>query len=62
MKPTTEFQWGRLLLSAAKLGIRPAEFWQLSLREWQMLMRVRSGSGFSAKDLGRLIEAYPDKE
>ncbi len=55
-------QWDRLILSALRLGILPEAFWQLSIREWQMLTRGKAKSGFERSDLSRLISAFPDKE
>lgn len=56
------FPWARMMQTAIRFGIAPDQFWQLSLREWQMLTRTRTGTDFRKTDLSRLIAAYPDKE
>lgn len=54
--------WADLVQAALKLGLKPAEFWQLSLREWNAITREKKRSGFRRSDLSRLISAFPDKE
>lgn len=54
--------WGVLLQAGVRLGLSPADFWQLSLREWQLITSTRKGIGFRRADLSRLIGAFPDKE
>ena len=51
--------WGTMLRAALSAGIRPEEFWQLSLKEWRWL--AQRGEGLSPSDLVGLLTAYPDK-
>ena len=51
--------WGALLGAALRIGISPAEFWQLSLREWHALTGVKK-SDFRKADLSALIAKFPD--
>jgi uncharacterized phage protein (TIGR02216 family) len=54
--------WGEMLRTAAGLGIRPASFWRLSLREWWMLTARPAGPAPMARDVfERLAEAWPDE-
>lgn len=62
MTKNTATPWGGLLQAALRLGVSPYEFWQLSLREWQLISGTRKVSGFRSSDLSRLISAFPDKE
>lgn len=55
-------RWGEMLRTAANLGIRPAAFWRLSLREWRMLTARPSGPEPMGRDaFERLAEAWPDE-
>jgi Phage tail assembly chaperone protein, TAC len=52
--------WSQLLSAAAQIGVTPAAFWALSVKEWRALM----GEGFGL-DTGRLSElmaAFPDSD
>lgn len=54
--------WGEMLRIAVGLGIRPAAFWRLSLREWRMLTARPAGAAFMGRDVfERLAEAWPDE-
>jgi hypothetical protein len=53
--------WGEMLRFAARLGLPPADFWRVSLREWRML----TASPAAPEAMGRavferLAEAWPD--
>lgn len=53
--------WGEMLRIAAGLGVGPAAFWRLSLREWRMLTeRPGGGAPMRREDLMRMAEAWPD--
>lgn len=53
--------WGGMLQAAARLGVEPASFWRLSLREWRMLTaRPKEPSPMRREDLKRMVEAWPD--
>lgn len=62
MKQDRPIPWGELLQAALRLGLSPADFWALSLREWQLITSGKKASGFGRSDLSRLISAFPDKE
>lgn len=55
-------RWGEMLRTAAGVGITPAAFWRLSLREWRMLTARPSGPEPMGRDaFERLAEAWPDE-
>lgn len=61
---TTSTPWRDwLVFAVTELGFSPAQFWQISLREWQELMRglrpVRQG--LTNDELNALIQAFPDE-
>jgi uncharacterized phage protein (TIGR02216 family) len=54
--------WGEMLRAAARLGVEPAAFWKLSLREWRMLTERPGGlAPLGREDLMRMAEAWPDE-
>ncbi len=64
MKQQQGTRWAQALCLAAKLGIAPHRFWQLSLVEWQALTREAPAVGdlaLSRRDLIELMQHYPDK-
>lgn len=55
-------RWGEMLRTAAGVGIMPAAFWLLSLREWRMLTARPSGPEPMGRGaFERLAEAWPDE-
>jgi hypothetical protein len=53
--------WSALLTKAAEIGIGPADFWEVSLKEWRLIMQ---GSG-STPAMGRgeleaMLAKHPD--
>ena len=53
--------WPRLLAHAVRIGIAPAEFWALSVREWRWLTRAPGQNAPMARsDLEALSELFPD--
>ena len=53
--------WGEMLRAAARLGVEPAGFWRLSLREWRMLTEWPAGPApIGRMDFERMAEAWPD--
>lgn len=53
--------WGQMLRTAALVGVSPAEFWRLSLREWRMLMDTPAASRpIRRGELERMAETWPD--
>jgi len=54
--------WGEMLRTAAGLGVPPAAFWALSLREWRMLTARPGTEGPMSRDVfEQLAEAWPDE-
>ena len=54
--------WPAMMQAAARAGVGPQRFWQLSVREWRMLTAVPD----QARPMGRaemnsLSEAFPDE-
>jgi uncharacterized phage protein (TIGR02216 family) len=53
--------WGAMMRTAAVLGVAPAGFWRLSLKEWRMLTEGSANTGpMGRSDLMRMAEAWPD--
>lgn len=54
--------WAEMMQAAARLGIGPQGFWQLSLKEWRMLA---SGPGQAAplgrQELEQMMRMWPDE-
>lgn len=51
-----------MLRAAAALGLKPEEFWRLSLKEWRMLApRPAETSVMARVELERLREVWPDE-
>jgi uncharacterized phage protein (TIGR02216 family) len=49
-----------MLRTAAGLGVAPAAFWRLSLKEWRWLTAPAGGPGLGRAALTALMERYPD--
>lgn len=50
-----------MIRTAATLGVRPHEFWRLSLREWRMLTERPAGlRPMDRCDFDKMTEAWPD--
>lgn len=50
-----------MLRTALALGIAPAGFWKLSVREWRMLTEADAGSAAMGRgELEKMMEAWPD--
>lgn len=58
------FDWPQLLrLGVRQLGLRPAEFWQLSPAELMvMLGREAADAPMTPQGLAALMAAYPDSD
>lgn len=55
-------EWGALLrLAHLQFGLKPAEFWALSVREWQWLTHAPV-SHQNRSGLHELMRAFPDKD
>jgi hypothetical protein len=51
--------WPRLLSEAAQRGIPPNAFWQVSLREWRLL--VSDNRAMERGELEALLALHPDR-
>lgn len=60
----SRFDWPALLRAGVRgLGLRPAEFWQLTPAEFRLMMGIdASQAPMSRAALDRLAQAYPDHE
>jgi uncharacterized phage protein (TIGR02216 family) len=54
------FDWPAALRAAVLIGLKPHEFWRLSLAEWRAL--TARDPAFGHADLARLMAAFPDGE
>jgi uncharacterized phage protein (TIGR02216 family) len=55
--------WRDLIRTAAEIGVKPGEFWDVSVKEWRMLIASgREGPAMGRRDLDRLTSRYPDEE
>jgi uncharacterized phage protein (TIGR02216 family) len=51
--------WRVLIALAQSLGVAPAAFWRLSLREWRALTRPQNDR-LSQAGLDHLMQQFPD--
>jgi hypothetical protein len=51
--------WSNLLQGAHQIGLKPTEFWALSVFEWRALFG--EGQGLDKGRLGELCQAFPDQ-
>jgi hypothetical protein len=55
--------WAQSLhLAARRFGLLPAEFWKLSVWEWQSLLSSLPAEHVDRGGLDQLILQYPDKQ
>lgn len=52
--------WAEMLRAAALMGIAPAQFWKLSLREWRALT-TPSGPTLPRKQFDLMMKTRPDE-
>lgn len=52
--------WAEMLRAAALMGIAPAQFWKLSLREWRALT-APSGPALARKEFDLMMKTRPDE-
>jgi uncharacterized phage protein (TIGR02216 family) len=50
-----------MLAAAAMLGVPPAAFWRLSVREWRALTARPAHEALKRRELDTLMQAYPDR-
>jgi hypothetical protein len=52
--------WPRILSLGIRLGIAPAQVWQLSIREWRSLTATGSDETLSRAAFVELAQRFPD--
>lgn len=52
--------WADMFRAAVRVGVSPAEFWSLSLREWAWLVASEHIQPMHKEALRALLEAHPD--
>ena len=52
--------WAEMLRAAALMGIAPAQFWKLSLREWRALTPP-SGPALPRRQIDLMMKSPPDE-
>lgn len=52
--------WNEMLRAAALIGIAPAQFWKLSLREWRALT-VHAGPALPREKFDLMMKTSPDE-
>jgi uncharacterized phage protein (TIGR02216 family) len=52
--------WRALLAAAQRLGVTPAEFWRLSLREWRALAAPSAEAALTRAAFDALAARFPD--
>jgi len=53
--------WLKLLAVAQQLGLAPAPFWRLSLKEWRALV-APANDVLTRSGLEALLQLFPDEE
>jgi len=51
-----------MMRRAAMLGVEPAAFWRLSLKEWRWLTRPGEAAAMTGGELARLAARWPDED
>jgi uncharacterized phage protein (TIGR02216 family) len=54
--------WPALIAAACRLGVAPAQFWRLSLREWRALVAPPADAAMTRARFEALLRLYPDKD
>lgn len=54
--------WARWLFAAIRLGVPPAAFWRLSLREWRALAEPLADDSLDQPAFQALAARYPDEK
>ncbi len=52
--------WGVWLRMASQLGVAPAQFWALSVREWVLLTAHDATPSLGRSGLAALMTSFPD--
>ena len=53
--------WRAMLVLAVRLGVTPAQFWQLSLTEWRALVAPAATDTLTRAAFDGLALRYPDQ-
>lgn len=53
--------WREWLRAAFAIGLTPAHFWRLSLREWRALIAPQTQDAFDRASFDALLARYPDQ-
>lgn len=48
------------VFAVTKLGLRPGDFWALSIEEWIWLLQAQSQDRLAKRELLKLKEKFPD--
>jgi|CXWL01.1.fsa_nt_gi uncharacterized phage protein (TIGR02216 family) len=59
MKPEA-IPWPAMIAAAVRLGVTPAHFWRLSLREWRALIAPVGEGALSRAAFSALAQMHPD--
>lgn len=60
MRSANETPWADWLRAAAALGVTPAAFWRLSVREWRALTAA-ADAPLARNELEALMQRFPDE-
>lgn len=52
--------WLRLLATSASVGVAPARFWRLSVKEWRALVATEH-NGLTRSAFEALLQRFPDR-
>ena len=52
--------WGPAMRAAARIGLTPADFWALSLKEWRLLTEQESIGVLTRAAFEALCVSHPD--
>jgi uncharacterized phage protein (TIGR02216 family) len=53
--------WPEMIVAAQRMGLAPAQFWRLSLKEWRVLVAPAGGPALTREAFSALARRYPDQ-
>lgn len=56
-----KFDWAQLLRAAISAGLRPAEFWQLTPAEFELIVGGVMISPLNRSRLDEMVQQFPDE-